>query len=265
MAEITAAIVKALREETSQGMMECKKALEEAKGDVEVAKDILRKKGLATAEKKAARATKEGLIQIIVTDDRKTAVMVEVVCETDFCARNDEFSGMVKDVANMAMQAPAGDVESTTAIKDRVQQVLAKIGENMSFTRGKKIQAAKIGSYLHHNGKVGVLVGVDREVTDEVLGDLCMHVAFADPMGINAEDIPAAVIEKEKAFAIDQAVESGKPRDIAEKMVAGKIRKFVEANALMEQPFVRDDKKKVKDILGGAKVTACVRFALGAM
>lgn len=263
MAEITAAAVKALREETGQGMMECKKALTQTNGDVEAAKDLLRKKGLATAEKKAARVTKEGLVWIIVDDARKSAAMIEVQCETDFCARNEEFRAMVETLAGQAMQAGPGAIEATDKMRDRLQETLSKIGENMSYARGTKIAGHKIGTYLHHNGKVGVVVAVDREVSDEVLSDLCMHIAFADPMGITAEDVPADVVEKERKFAIEQAVESGKPKEIAEKMVAGKIRKFMEENALMEQPFVRDDKKKVKDILGGAQVTGFARYSVG--
>ncbi|MCK4601292.1 MAG: translation elongation factor Ts [Phycisphaerae bacterium] len=264
MAEITAAMVKALRDETSQGMMECKKALTEAGGDVEAAKDILRKKGLATAEKKAARTTSEGFIGIAAADDNAAAAMVEVRCETDFCARNDVFRDTVVAVAKLALEGGDGPVAATEAIGETVQQALSKIGENMSYSRGIKISAGRVGAYLHHNGKVGVLLGVNGELSDETLNDLCMHIAFTDPIGITGEDIPAELVEKEKAFAKTQAVESGKPEDIAEKMVAGKVKKFLAANAFLEQPFVRDDKKKVKDVLGSAKVTAFARFAVGA-
>jgi len=263
MAEITATMVKSLRIETGQGMMECKKALLETGGDVEAAKDLLRKKGLAMANKKASRATAEGLIAIKVADDGTSAAMVEVRCETDFCARNDVFRTMVDDLVGMALKASDGAIEADQAIKERVQAALAQIGENMNYARGIKISAPRIGSYLHHNGKVGVLVGVDGQTGDETLSDLCMHIAFADPMGITTEDIPADVIEKEKQFATQQAIDSGKPPEIAEKIVVGKMRKFMEANALIEQPFVRDDKKKVKDILGGAKVTVFARYAVG--
>ena len=261
MAEITAAMVKALRDETGQGMMECKKALQEAGGDGEAAKDLLRKKGLVKAEKKSGRATSEGLIAIRTFDGG--AVMVEARCETDFCARNDEFQAMLAKLVDMAADAPAGPIAATDAMNDAVQATLTKVGENMSYGRGVKIEAPRIGTYLHHNNKVGVVVGVDGEVSDETLADLCMHIAFSDPLAIAPEDVPAEMVEKEKAFATQQAIDSGKPAEIAEKMVAGKLRKFLAANALLEQPFVRDEKKQVKELLAGATVTAFARFAVG--
>ena len=264
MAEITAAAVMALREETGLGMMACKKALQEANGDVEVARTELRKKGAQVQVAKAGRTTKEGLVGIKVSADRKTGAMVEVRCETDFCARNDEFVGMVNAVLGMAYDAPAGNIEATAAMTARLQETLAKIGENMSYGRGVKMQAGKIGSYLHFNNKVGVMIGVEGELSDEVIMDICMHAAFADPMGVTPDDIPADVVAKEKEFAINQAMESGKPKEIAEKMVAGKIRKFLEERALTEQLIAREDKygkKQVKELLGAAKITA---FVLGA-
>ncbi len=263
MAAITAALVKQLREDTGLGMMDCKKALEETGGDIDVAKEALRKKGLATAEKKASRATKEGLIAIRIDENRTAAAMVEVQCETDFCARNDEFRAMAGDLANLAFRADPGPVAADDAITACVQETLAKVGENMSYARGVKLAATRVGSYLHHNRKVGVLVGLDGQVGDEILNDLCMHIAFADPMGILPEDIPADLVAKEREFAKRQAIDSGKPAEIAEKMVEGKMKKFLAERALMEQPFVKDDKKRVKDILGGVKVTAFARFAVG--
>lgn len=264
MAEISAAVVRALREETGLGMMDCKKALEQANGDVEVAKDMLRKKGLTTAEKKASRATSEGLVAISAAADRSAATMVEVRCETDFCARNENFKAMVADLVKMASAAPAGKVDACPEMTARLQATLAQIGENMSYARGIKISAPQVGTYAHFNGKVGVVVGLDKAVADDVLSDLCMHIAFADPMAINPSDIDPAVVAKETEVAKAQAAESGKPANIVEKMVQGKISKFLEANSLMEQPFVKDDKKKVKEVLGGAKVIAFARFAVGA-
>jgi len=263
MAEITAATVKALRDATGQGMMECKKALQEADGDVDAARDILRKKGLVTAEKKAGRETKEGLIGILTADDGTSAAMVEVQCETDFCARNEVFQSMVEQTAKLALAEDAGDVAATDAIQQAVQETLAKIGENMSYARGVKIAAPRVGTYLHHNRKVGVVVGVDGEIDDETLANLCMHIAFADPMAITRDGVPGDLVEKEKEIAREQAIASGKPPEIAEKIVTGKVNKYLAANALIEQPYIRDDKKKVGDLLGGATVTAFARYAVG--
>jgi len=261
MAEITASMVKALREKTGQGMMECKKALMEAAGDMDAAVDILRKKGLAAAEAKSARATKEGLVAVHRAEG--AAGMVEVVCETDFCARNEEFRKMVQEVAALAAQADEGEVPASEQINRRVQECFAKIGENMRYVRGVKISAPRIGHYVHHNGKVGVLVGVAGEISDELLNDLCMHIAFADPMAVSAEEIPAEIVERERRLAREQANESGKPPQVVEKIVEGKVRKFLASNALLEQPFVREEKKKVKQVLGQARVTTFARFAVG--
>ena len=262
MAEITASMVKALREETAQGMMDCKKALQDAGGDIEAARDLLRKKGLVKAEKKAERTTGEGLVAMKVLDG--AAVMVQANCETDFCARNDEFKAMLATLLDLAAAAPAGDIPATDEMNAAVQAALAKIGENMSYGRGVKIEAPTIGTYLHHNNKVGVLVGIEGDLDEDTLAGVCMHVAFADPMGVTTEDIPADLVEKEKQFAIQTAIDSGKPPEIAEKMVAGKMKKFLAERALVEQDYVRDDKKKVKDILGDAKITGFARFSVGA-
>lgn len=264
MADISPAAVKALREETGLGMMDCKKALEEANGDVSAAKDLLRKKGMATAEKKAGRSTGEGLVAIARSKDGMSAGMVEVQCETDFCARNEEFKKMVDKLAELIVQGPDGEVKPTPAMDEALKGALAKIGENMKFANGRKITAKKIGTYVHFNGKVGVMIGLDGPIDDTLLADLCMHVAFANPIGISGNDIPADVIAKEKEIARDKAIQAGKKPEIAEKMVDGAVRKFLEANALLEQPFVKDDKKKVKDLLGKTNITAFARFAVGA-
>lgn len=263
MAEITAAMVKALREETGQGMMECKKALGETNGDVEAAKDLLRVRGQVKAEKKASRAASEGLIEIIAAADNKTATMVEVSSETDFTARNDVFKDMVAQVANLAAGEPAGVIAATGAIKAAIQEAFTKIGENMSFVRGIKLTGDMVASYKHHNNKVGVLLAVDGAADMGVLREVCMHIAFKNPLGIRREDIPADVIEREKTIAKAQAVEQGKPEAIAEKMVVGKVNKFYQEICLLEQAFVKDETKTIKEVLGSAKVLAFARYEVG--
>ncbi len=170
---------------------------------------------------------------------------------------------MVARVAELAAAGPEGPAEPTAAMKQAVGDALAKIGENMACARTVKISASRVGAYIHHNGKVGVLVGVDGPIEEATLADLCMHIAFADPLGITPADVPAKLAAKERQIAQEQAAASGKPANIVEKMVEGKVAKFLAANALLEQPFIRDDKKKVKDILGPAKVKAFARFAVG--
>jgi len=263
MADITAAMVKALRDATGQGMMECKKALQEVDGDAEAATNLLRAKGVALAEKKASRDTSEGLVAIHTADDGTSATMVEIHCETDFCARNSEFQSMVAQVAQLAAAGDDGDVPATDEITGVVQACFNKIGENMSYGRGAKLSGPSVGSYLHHNNKVGVLVALDQPIDAESLSGLCMHIAFTDPVAITPEDVPADLVAKEKEIATQQAIDSGKPPEIAEKIVAGKMGKFLAGLALVEQAYVRDEKKKVKEILGGATITAFARFAIG--
>jgi len=262
MAEITASMVKALREETGQGMMECKKALTECNGDVEAAKDLLRQKGLVKAEKKAERETSEGLVRIRVNGDNTVATIVELKCETDFCSRNDEFQAMADKVADLATDAPAGDIPASDEMTTLVQDCFAKIGENMSYGRGVKLEGAKVGHYLHHDNKTGVIVAVDQVADEDLLRKVCQHIAFADPMGITEADLPADLLEKESEFAKQEAIDSGKNEEIAEKMVVGKMKKFVAQHALMDQAFIHDDKKSVREILGGATVTGFARFKL---
>jgi elongation factor Ts len=262
MADITASMVKALREETSQGMMECKKALTECNGDVDAAKDLLRQKGLVKAEKKAERETAEGLVRIRINGDNTIATIVEIKCETDFCARNDEFQAMADKVTDLAVEAPVGPILASDAMTELVQGCFAKIGENMSYGQGVKLTGVKVGHYLHHDNKTGVIVAVDKDADEDLLRKVCQHIAFSDPLGITEADLPADLVEKEAAFAKQEAIDSGKNEEIAEKMVVGKMRKFVAQHALMEQAFVHDDKKSVREILDGATVTGFARFKL---
>ena len=262
MAEITAELVRTLREKTGLGMMECRKALSETQGDLQAAEDLLRKKGLAVATTKASRATKEGLI--VITVSGTTASMVEVVCETDFCARNAEFQAVVRQVAAEVHKAPAGQFEATGQITQIVTDCLNKIRENMRFSRGVKIEAPRIATYLHHNKKVGVLLGVEGDIPQETLNELCWHIAFANPLAIATDGVPKEAVEYERKIATEQAQASAKPPAIQTKMIEGKVRKFLAANALLEQPFVRDEKRTIKQVLGNAKVVTFVRYAIGA-
>jgi len=288
MGQVTAALVKELREKTGAGMMDCKKALSENDGDVEVATDWLRKKGLAAAAKKAGRLASEGLIGVQVESTR--GALVEINSETDFVARNDDFQSLVRSVTALAPEAN-GDGErliamevpgSGRSVTDEVTQAIATIGENINFRRtaAVEIDQGAIGSYVHGQlspglGKIGVLVGL-RSAGDkaelEALGkQLAMHVAAARPQSVSVDRLDAETISRERAIHADQAKASGKPDDIVEKIVDGRMRKFYEEAVLLEQVFVVDTDLKVKEAIdrvaekigSSIVVTDFVRFALG--
>ncbi|MBB3763815.1 translation elongation factor Ts [Sphingomicrobium lutaoense] len=284
---ITAAQVKELRDRTNAGMMDCKKALAETNGDMEAAVDWLRTKGLAAAAKKSGRTAAEGLVGVAV-EGTKGAV-VEVNSETDFVAKNDTFQDFVREVSNLALQAD-GDVEKLKGMQmpvgGSVEEVLtdniATIGENQSLRRTALLSVEKgaVVSYVHNAvapnlGKIGVLVALESEADEAALmtlgKQLAMHIAAANPMALNGEDLDADMIEREREIAKAKAVESGKPENIAEKMVEGSIAKFKKENALLSQLFVMDNKTPVADVVAAAgkeagspiELKAFERFQLG--
>jgi len=280
--EITAKMVKDLREQCGAGMMDCKKALEEAGGDLDKAVDVLRTKGLADLAKKAGRATNEGVIAAYVSDDAKTGVLVEVNCETDFVARNGEFQSFVNDLAaHIAKNAPA-DVDALkaqtfTGREHTVEQVLgemvSKLGENMGITRFARREAGEngaIGSYIHGGGRIGVLVeGADMgDSGTALLRDIAMQVAAASPAFARREEVPADVSDHEMSIYKAQAAESGKPEPIQEKIAQGRLDKYFKEVCLVEQPFVKDPDvtvaKHVERTVGkDAKIVGFTRFVLG--
>lgn len=268
MAELNAKDVMALRNRTGLPMMDCKSALLEAQGNLERAEEILRKKLKGKMDTKTDRAAGEGRIAIALT--REAAAIVEIRTETDFTAKNPKFVEACQKVAQIALEEHAGDVPATPKIQAQVDELRISTGENASFSRGHKLVqdpgSGAFGHYVHHDGKTGVLVQAEGSISDEVLRQVCMHITAAHPrpQGITAQDVPADVVEKERRFRLEQAMESGKPKEIAEKMVEGGMRKFFEEIALLEQPFVKDPSKKIKDIVGGAdKLVAFRRWAVG--
>jgi elongation factor Ts len=270
MAEINSKDVMALRNKTGLPMMACKKALEEAGGDPEKAEEILRKQLKGKMEARTDRAAGEGRIGIHVNEESTAAAIVELRAESDFTAKSEKFIEMVNKVSRLATQSHAGAVAETPAIKAAVDEVRIATGENCSFARGHKLlgEAGRtaFGAYVHHDGKTGSLVQADGSISNDTLRQVCMHVVAAvpRPQGVSANDVPAAVIEKERRFRIEQAMESGKPKEIAEKMVEGGMRKFFEEVALLEQPFIMDPTKKVKDLVGPkAQVIAFFRWQVG--
>lgn len=260
MAEITASLVKELRECTGAGMMECKKALTEAGGDLDAAVDILRTRGLAALAKKAGRATNEGTIAAYVTDDMKTGVLVEVNCETDFVGRNAEFTGFVAELArHIAAEAPA-DVDGLKAqtitggeitVEERLGEMVGKLGENMGIARFVRTEVEGTGAvatYVHGGGRIGVMVTysfsdpatASNDAFRTFARDIAMQVAAANPIATRREDFSAEMIEHEMAIYKAQAAESGKPEAIQEKMAQGRLEKFFKEQALVEQMFVKN-------------------------
>src|SRR5215218_5374526 len=286
MANVTAAMVKELRDKTGAGMMDCKAALNETAGDVEGAVDWLRKKGLAKAAKKAGRVAAEGLIA--VESSGRTATVLEVNSETDFVARNDQFQAFAREAAKIALMGD-GSVEaleaarfpgSQTTVKDRIQELIATIGENMTLRRLRKLEVSKgvIASYVHNAvteglGKIGVLVALESEGDATTLGPLgrqiAMHVAATNPMALDAAGVDPATVERESAILREK--NAGKPDHVMQKIVESGLKSYYKEVTLLEQPFVHDPSKSVSQILKEAEskagkpvsVTSFVRFALG--
>jgi len=286
MAEVTAAMVKELRETSGAGMMDCKAALVENKGDLQAAQDWLRKKGLSKAAKKAGRVAAEGLIGVQVAGTK--GVVVEVNSETDFVARNDLFQGLVKMIAGVAMAAGT-DVEKikqtkagSITIGDSINDTIAKIGENMTLRRAAALAVGKgvVAYYVHNSvsdglGKIGVLVALESPgKADELMAigrQVAMHVASANPLAVDAAGVDPAVIKREKDILADKFRQQGKPENMIEKIVESGLKTFYKEQTLLDQPFIFDDKKSVAQALkeaegkvGGAiKIGGFVRYALG--
>ena len=264
MAEITAALVKELRDRTGAGMMECKKALVEANGDIELAIDNMRKSGQAKAAKKAGLVAAEGVIIARISDDKKYGIVLEMNCETDFVAKDAGFLALANKVADAALAGKVTDVEVLKAqFEDERATLVAKIGENMNIRRVAAISGDVVGAYLH-GAKIGVLVAA-TSADDELVKHIAMHVAASRPEFVKPEDVSAEVVAKEREIQVAIAMESGKPREIAEKMVEGRMKKFTGEVSLTGQPFVMDPTKSVGDLLKekGADVTGFIRFEVG--
>jgi len=272
---ISAQAVKELRERTGAGMMDCKKALEETNGDMEKAIDLLRERGIAKAAKKAGRIAAEGLTNFAI--DGNVAAIVEVNCETDFVAKNPEFQSLVKDIAEHVVTQRPASVEAALEqpfkgqgepLSQVISEKIATIGENISFRRFSILEKSDngvFGAYLHMGGKIGVLVALEGTQDEALAKDLGMHAAAANPRFANREEVSADEIEREREVLKNQALAEGKPANIVEKMVEGRLSKFFEEYVLVEQPFVKDPDKKVLALLkeAGATLKAFVRFQVG--
>ena len=282
---ITAKQVKDLREKTGAGMMACKKALTKTDGDVEKAIEYLREKGLADASKKAGRVAAEGTVKTLVSDDKKTAVIVEVNCETDFVADNEQFTSFADKVCKIVMDNDVNTVEELeqvkfdgdTSVKDALTALIATLGENMTIRRFKKVsvQNGAVQSYVHGGGRIGVLVKAecdkDSNVVAEVCKELCMQVAAASPLYLCEADVDQTAVDKEREIYRVQALNEGKPEKIVEKMVEGRIKKYYKEVCLMDQLWVKDGDKSItkfvdeksKEVGSPIKISEFVRFERG--
>lgn len=273
---VSAAQVKALRERTGAGMMDCKKALVEAGGDLEAAVEAMRKSGLAAADRKAGRVAAEGLVAI--ESDGARAAMVEVNCETDFVAREEEFGKFARDAARAVLaEAPADPqalgalpLDGGATVEERRRELVARIGENIAvrrFSLFDPADGARAAAYSHHGGRIGVLVEVagGGDGAEAAGRDVAMHVAASRPLGVDESDLPDGVLARERSIVEAQSQGSGKPPEIVEKMVSGRMRKFVAESTLLGQPFVKDPDVTVGKYLAGhgASVNRFVRFEVG--
>ena len=272
---ITAEQVKSLREKTGAGMMDCKKVLTETDGDMEKAMELLRERGIAKAAKKSDRIAAEGLVYALVSEDKKVGAVVEVNAETDFVAKNQEFRDFVADVAKQIVEKNPTDVEALLeqesivvpgkTVKEVLTDKIATIGENMSIRRFVRYETAGlVGSYIHGDGKIGVLVDMPKG-DDTLAKDICMQIAAARPEYLNETEVPADVLEKEMEILKAQAMNEGKPAEIAEKMVKGRIGKFYSEICLVDQAFVKNPDIKIKDLLAqsGADIVRFTRMEKG--
>jgi len=279
MAQITAALVKGLRDKTGAGMMDAKKALVETEGDMEAAVDWLRAKGLSKAAKKSGRTAADGLVAAVVSEDGKSGAVVEINAETDFVARNEKFQSAVDAIAKLALTtdgtteavagAPAPQGEGT--VEDMIKRLVATIGENMNLRRAAKVEADSVASYIHGAeapgmGKIGVLVALNGSGDlAEVGRKVAMHVAATNPAAATVAELDQTLVERERQVLTEQAEESGKPANVIEKMIEGRIKKYYKEVVLVEQPFVMNPDQTVAQFLesAGAELAGFTMFKLG--
>ena len=270
----TAKDVMALREKTGAGVMDCKKALTDADGDMSKAADLLRERGIAKAEKKASRIAAEGIVACYI--DGKTGVLVELNCESDFVAKNPQFSEIATEVSKVIINENPADVDALLAcsmagstVEEYLKGKIAIIGEKIAVRRFVRYESEGfLESYIHLGGKLGVMLDMAGEATEtakEVAHDVTLQIAFTKPAYLTKEEVPAEVIENEKNVLLNQALNEGKPQAIAEKMVFGRIKKFYDENCLIEQAFIKDDSKKICELLkaGNATIAKFAFFVMG--
>jgi elongation factor Ts len=260
-------MVRELRDRTGVAMMDCKSALTETAGDMGKAVDLLRKKGQAKQDKLASREAKEGRVALAVKPDGKQAVILEINCNTDFTAKSAPVQAVIDAAIQLLLKNPSANVAEDAQIKAKITETAQQTGENVRIGRHQVLSVAegKIGSYSHYTGKVGVLVALKGNPSEELIKDLCLHITAARPLALNRESVPADIVAKEKEIAVEQAKATGKPHNIAEKIAEGKMRTFFEERVLLDQKFVKDDSKSIAQLLkeGNATLEKYVRVEIG--
>jgi elongation factor Ts len=261
--------IKQLRERTGAGMVDCKKALEEAGNDIEKAIEILRKKGIAKAAKRAEREAKEGVIKVITNEAKTTGYILELNSETDFVARNEKFQEFGNQALELAKDNQTDSLETLIrlnlnglSLQDSLASLSGVIGEKLGFGRYAVLKGESVGSYSHLGGMIAVLVALDKPGKTELANDIAMHIAAANPRYLNPEDVNPEELAKEEAIYREQLVKEGKPENIMENIMKGKVAKFYNEVCLTKQEYIKDDKKKVEEILGDAKIVSFIRYSL---
>lgn len=259
-----------MREKSGAGMVDCQKALAEAGGDIDKAMEILRKKGIAKAAKRSDRETSEGVIKVAISGDTKTGYIMQVNAETDFVVKNEKFQDLAEKVMRLAMEKQPKDLTELLAadlggstVKENIDSLSGVIGEKLEIKRYETLKSAgTVAAYSHLAGKIGVLAALDKEGQSDIAYDIAMQIAAANPKYIKAENVPAPELEKEKEIYRAQLIKEGKPENMIEKIMIGKLNKYYEEVCLLNQEFIKDDTKKVKDVLGEVKVEKFIRYSL---
>jgi len=261
--------IKELREITGAGMVDCKKALEEAGGDIDKAIELLRKKGIAKAAKRGDRETSEGIVIVETNDDNSEGYIVEFNSETDFVARNDKFLALVKEVMDVVktkkpatLEALMSEAMGVGTVQEGIETLSGVIGEKLGVKRMEIVSGSTVTAYSHAGGKIGVLVVLDTADQSEIGRNIAMHIAASAPKYMNSEDVDVAEIEKEKEIYKEQLLKEGKPENIIEGILVGKVKKYCSEVCLMEQEYIMDDKKKVSEAIGDVKIEKFVRYGL---
>ena len=268
MPEISASMVRELRDRTGVAMMDCKNALSESGGDMEKAVDLLRKRGQAKQDKLAARSATEGRVEATLSSDLKSGAIVEINCNTDFTAKSDPVAALAKAAAQLVLKRPGANPTDDASIKAKITEVAQQTGENIQIGLTATLTASgRVGAYSHYTGKIGVLVAMTGDPNDELIKNLCLHIAFSRPLALNRSEVPAETVAKEREIAVEQAKATGKPQQIAEKIAEGKLNAFYAERVLLDQEFVKPDvfKGTVANLLkqNGTSLEKYVRVEIG--